>query len=148
MIDRAVTFLLVEDDDNHAHLVMRSLARSPVTNQVYRVHNGEEALAFLRGAGVYARYPRPDVVLLDLNLPRLSGHEVLRDIKEDRDLQAIPVVVLTTSCAERDRERAYSFHANSYVVKPVDFDQFQQLVTDLCQYWGAWNQPPVRNESV
>jgi CheY-like chemotaxis protein len=107
------------------------------------VHNGEEALAYLRGAGVYARYPRPDVVLLDLNLPRLSGHEVLRDIKEDRELQAIPVVVLTTSTAERDLARAYDSHANSYVVKPVDFARFHQLVTDLCQYWGTWNQPPA-----
>ena len=142
MTPRLLTFLLVEDDDNHAHLVTRSLKKARVQNQVFRVRDGAAALAFLKRQGEYVGKPHPDVILLDLKLPKLSGHEVLASIKQDDELKMIPVVVMTTSDAESDRAKAYEYHANSYVVKPVDFERFRQLVADLCLYWGVWNEPP------
>lgn len=142
MTPHLMTFLLVEDDDNHAHLVMRSLKKARVHNQVFRVADGAEAIAFLRQEGEHTDKPHPDVVLLDLKLPKVSGHEVLATIKTDEALRRIPVVVMTTSDAESDRAKAYGHHANSYVVKPVDFERFRQLVSDLCLYWGVWNEPP------
>jgi CheY-like chemotaxis protein len=141
---KLVSFLLIEDDDDHAHLVIRNLKKARIGNEIHRVPDGVEALAFLRQQGQYAGQPRPDIILLDLKLPKLDGHEVLAAIKSDPELQAIPVVVMTTSNAEADRERAYEHHANSYVVKPVDFDKFKQLVVDLSLYWGVWNQPSPR----
>ncbi len=143
MTKHLVNFLLVEDDDIHAHLVERSLKKARVGNRIFRVANGAEALAFLRQEEPYADQPRPDVVLLDLKLPKVDGHEVLAAIKADLTLHTIPVVVMTTSDAESDRERAYEHNANSYVVKPVDFDKFRQLVSELSLYWGVWNEPPV-----
>ena len=137
-----VTFLLVEDDDIHAHLVIRSLEKARVSNRVLRVRDGAEALLFLRREGDFAEQPSPDVVLLDLKLPKVDGHEVLSAIKEDESLKMIPVVVMTTSDAEADRAKAYKHHANSYVVKPIDFEKFRRLVNDLCLYWGVWNEPP------
>lgn len=122
---------------------MMALAQNRVTNTVFRVSDGEEALAYLRHRPPYADCPRPDVVLLDLKLPRVDGHEVLQHLKDDPDLSLIPVVVLTTSAAEADRARAYQNHANSYLVKPVDFDKFNQMVQDLKLYWCIWNQPPT-----
>lgn len=142
MNEGVITFLLVEDDDIHAHLVTRSLDKSGQSSRVVRVADGAEALAYLHRQGPYAGCPRPDVVLLDLKLPKLDGHEVLAAIKEDEDLKTIPVVVMTTSRAEADRAKAYMHHANSYVVKPVDFEKFQQLVRDLSLYWGVWNEAP------
>lgn len=142
MNGRLIHFLLVEDDDIHAHLVMRSLKKARISNRVSRVPDGSEALAFLRNQGKYANEAHPDVILLDLKLPKISGHEVLHTIKHDDHLKSIPVVVMTTSDAESDRTRAYEHHANSYVVKPLDFDKFRQLVNDLCLYWGVWNKPP------
>jgi CheY-like chemotaxis protein len=138
---RLLDFLLVEDDDDHAEIVLRSLEKNRVANTVHRVADGEEAVKYLRGEGSYAGRPRPDVVLLDLRLPKLDGHEVLKIIKTDPQLLTIPVVVLTTSDAESDRARAYEHHANSYIVKPVDFAQFRQMVSDLSLYWGVWSPP-------
>lgn len=142
MNKQLITFLLVEDDDTHAHLVTRSLSKSRVANFVHRVADGEKALQFLRGEGEYEGQEYPDVVLLDLKLPKVDGHEVLAAIKSDPELKKIPVVVMTTSDAESDRAKAYEHHANSYVVKPVDFEKFRQLVNDLCLYWGVWNESP------
>jgi len=141
---RLLNFLLVEDDVDHAELVIRSLARNRVSNAVEHLKDGEEALAYLRREGPWADRPRPDVILLDLKLPRLDGHEVLAAIKADPNLRPIPVVVMTTSDAESDRERAYAQHANSYLVKPVDFAKFRQMVNDLSLYWGVWNQSVER----
>ncbi len=138
---RLVNFLLVEDDDDHAHLVSRNLRKSRVVNQIVRVADGADALAFLRREGEYADAARPDVVLLDLKLPKVDGHEVLTAIKSDAELQDIPVVVLTTSDAETDRAKAYHLHANSYLVKPLDFEQFRKMVQELSFYWGVWNRP-------
>jgi CheY-like chemotaxis protein len=147
MNNKPVNFLLVEDDNIHAHLVSRSLEKSVVPVKVYRVANGADALSFLRRQGLYALEPRPDVVLLDLKLPKIDGHQVLAAIKADSDLRMIPVVVMTTSRDDADREKAYRHHANSYVVKPADFARFRDVVTDISHYWGTCNQPPAASDS-
>jgi CheY-like chemotaxis protein len=139
-----LTILLVEDNIPHAELVKRSLEAHQIANRVYHVADGEAALDYLFRQGVYTdpmTSPRPHVVLLDLRLPKLSGLEVLREIRasNDSDLHTVPVVVLTTSAAERDVTRAYEQRANSYLVKPVDFTQFMQLIHDLGLYWLGWN---------
>lgn len=141
MEPQLIRFLLIEDDDSHAVITMRSLQQNRVGNHIDRVVDGEQALAYLRRQGPYVDQPRPDVILLDLKLPKLDGHEVLSVIKQDPDLRLIPVVVLTTSDAEIDRLKAYEHHANSYMVKPVDFDRFRKLVQELSLYWGVWNRP-------
>lgn len=142
MTDTLMRFLLVEDDDNHAHLVVRSLKRARVRNSIDRVADGEQALRYLRRQGEYTDRPVPSIVLLDLKLPRVDGHEVLKAIKEDKNTADIPVVIMTTSDAETDRARAYEYHANSYLVKPIDFTKFRQMVDELSLYWGVWNVPP------
>jgi CheY-like chemotaxis protein len=139
---RPTRFLLVEDNNAHAKLVMLQLQDSKANVIVDRVSDGSEALDYLRGQGEFANRERPDVVLLDLRLPRMDGHEVLRQVKADEQLQVIPVVILTTSSAEADREEAYSNFANSYITKPLDFDQFQEMVQSLKLYWASWNQSP------
>jgi CheY-like chemotaxis protein len=137
--------LLVEDNADHAELVRRNLEESQVANHLTHVEDGEAALDYLFGRGQYAdtsRFPRPSLVLLDLRLPRVDGLEVLRLVKSDPKLHAIPVVILTTSDAERDVALAYQYHANSYLTKPVDFEQFASLLKDLGFYWLAWNRHP------
>lgn len=141
MKDQLVRFLLVEDDEDHAALVLRSLQKSRVANEVDHVDDGAKALAYVRQEDEYSEKSRPDVILLDLKLPKLDGHEVLRQIKEDPRFRDIPIVVLTTSKSESDRHRAYDEYANSYLVKPVDFDQFRTMIDDLNLYWGVWNLP-------
>src|SRR5215468_981961 len=133
-----LTILLVEDNLPHAELVKRSLETHEIANRIYHVSDGEAALAYLFRQGVYVdpvTSPRPYVVLLDLRLPKVSGLDVLREIKANRGLRAIPVVILTTSRAERDVVSAYTQHANSYLIKPVDFAAFRQLMHDLGVYW-------------
>lgn len=141
--NRPVEFLLVEDDQAHAELIMLTLQDNGVLNGVNHVRDGAEALAFLRREGEHANAPRPDVVLLDLMLPKLNGHEVLAEIKSDENLMSIPVVILTTSENEIDRAQAYQGHANSYLSKPVNFERFQNMVKDLNLYWTVWNHPPT-----
>ena len=141
MPERLIHFLLVEDDDSHAKLTLRSLRSNRVANTVDRVADGAQAMQYLRRESAFVDRPRPDVILLDLKLPKLDGHEVLQRVKEDPALRDIPVVILTTSDAETDRARAYLHHANSYLVKPVDFEKFRQMVQELCLYWGIWNAP-------
>ena len=140
-----LTILLVEDNLPHAELVKRSLETHEIVNKIYHVSDGEAALAYLLRQGVYAdptTSPRPHVVLLDLRLPKVSGLDVLREIKTNNDLRTIPVVILTTSTAERDVVSAYAQHANSYLVKPVDFATFTRLMHDLGLYWLLWNYHP------
>lgn len=134
-------FLLVEDDDDHAELVLMALRDNRVANTVDRVADGEEALHYLRRESGHEESKRPDVILLDLKLPKIDGLTVLETIKNDDLLRAIPVVILTTSTNEHDLEMAYKNHANSYVTKPVDFQKFHQMMMDLNYYWTAWNQP-------
>ncbi|MEM9064094.1 MAG: response regulator [Planctomycetota bacterium] len=138
---RPIKFLLIEDDEDHADLVFRAMHEQNVANNIERIADGEQALRHLRKQPPYEDSVRPDVIILDLNLPRISGHEVLEVVKADPNLASIPVVVLTTSSAERDRERAYKAHVNSYLVKPLDFQKFHELVKELTTYWGTWNTP-------
>jgi CheY-like chemotaxis protein len=134
--------LLVEDDDSHALLFTRALQRFGGAATIDRVADGVEALAYLRQEGQYKDRPRPDVVFLDLKLPRLDGLEALEQIKSDTSLLATPIVMLTTSDAESDRAMAYAHHVNSYVVKPADFERFQHMFRDLGFYWSTWNCRP------
>ena len=138
-----VKFLLAEDDDDHAFLVRRAMKEKRLGSEVAHVHDGEEALAFLRREAPFQDAWRPDVILLDLKMPRVDGHEVLRAVKSDESLKSIPVVVLSTSDGEVDRARAYDAHANSYLTKPVDFEAFSDMVDQLNEYWGVLNRPPV-----
>ncbi len=133
-------FLLAEDDDAQAELVALAFEDNRIANHLDRVCDGVEALAYLRREPPFADAPRPDILLLDLNMPKKGGLEVLSEIKEDADLCTIPVVILTTSTAESDKARAYRHHANSFITKPVDFDQFHTMIKDLNCYWTAWNQ--------
>ena len=140
-----LTILLVEDHLPHAELVKRTLEAHQIAHHLYHVGDGEAALAYLFRRGVYAdpaASPRPHVVLLDLRLPRLSGLEVLKAIRASSALHTVPVVVLTTSTAQRDVVCAYEQHVNSYLIKPVDFAQFSQLMHDLSLYWLTWNYYP------
>ena len=132
---RPIEILLVEDSPTDALLTREALEQSKILNQLHHVENGVEALAFLRGAGQYAGTPRPDLILLDLNLPKKSGIEVLQEIKEDEDLRIIPVVVLTTSKSEEDIVKSYDLHANCYIIKPVDFDKFTAVIQSIREFW-------------
>lgn len=145
---RLVSFLLVEDDEDHAQLVIRSLASNRVTNKIDHVKDGAEALDYLFQRDKYQNQVRPDIILLDLKLPKVDGLEVLRCIKGDPHLKVIPVVILTTSAAESDRSMAYSSNANSYLVKPMDFAKFRKMAEDLNLYWGMWNQPATPGRDV
>jgi CheY-like chemotaxis protein len=139
-----VVILLVEDDQAHAEIVRRNLEDFRVANHLEHVSDGQAALDYLFGEGDWSTVPapRPHVILLDLRLPKVDGLEVLRTIKADKQLNSIPVVVLTTSDAEADMVRAYESHVNSYLVKPLDLDQFVSLIRSLGYYWLAWNKHP------
>ncbi len=139
---RPTTFLLVEDDDDHAEIVIRSLKKEPGQKKIDRASDGVEALQYLTGEGRFQGVSLPDVILLDLKLPKKDGHELLAEIKQDERLKMIPVVILTTSDAEVDRLQAYRLHANSYLVKPLDGDRFRRMIQDMCFYWSAWNRGP------
>ena len=145
MTGDALNILLVEDNEDHAELVLRNFADNHVANTIHHVKNGEEALDYLFRRGVYAERttsPMPNLVLLDLRLPKVDGIEVLKEIKASEAHKNIPVVVLTSSSAEQDVARAYACNANSYLVKPVDFDKFSHMMKDLGYYWLAWNKNP------
>lgn len=132
---RPIDILLVEDNPGDVRLTKEALHDAKVHNVLHVVSNGLEALAYLRQEGKYAEEIRPDLVLLDLNLPQMGGGEVLAEIKEDAELRRIPVVVLTTSQAEKDILRSYNLHANAYVVKPVDLEQFIDVVKSIENFW-------------
>ena len=130
-----IEVLLVEDNPGDVRLTREALRDGKVHNNLSVAPDGVEALAFLRRQGKYADAPRPDVILLDLNLPRKDGREVLEEIKADPSLARIPVVILTSSEAERDIAQAYALHANCYVTKPVDLDQFITVVKSIEDFW-------------
>ena len=132
---RPIEILLVEDSSTDVMLAEEALDRAKMRNNLHVVKDGVEAMAFLRREGPYANVPRPDLVLLDLNMPRKDGREVLAEVKADDDLKYIPVVVLTTSQAQADVLRAYGLHANCYISKPVDFEQFTDVVRAIDQFW-------------
>jgi len=132
---RPVEILLVEDNPGDVRLTVEALREARVVNHLNVSRDGVEALAFLRHEGRYADAPRPDLILLDLNLPRKDGREVLAEIKEDGTLKSIPVVVLTTSQAEQDVAKSYNLNANCYIAKPVDLDRFIQVVRSIEDFW-------------
>ena len=141
-----IVILLVEDDPAHAEIVRRNMADSHIANRLIHVEDGQAALDYLYRKAEFSdphESPTPNLILLDLRLPKVDGLDVLKAIKSDhQNLHHIPVVILTTSAAEADMARAYDYHANSYLVKPVDFAQFAALMETLDYYWLAWNQYP------
>jgi CheY-like chemotaxis protein len=140
-----ILVMLIEDNADHAELIIRTLEEHRISNKVRHFFDGQSALDYLFQRGEYsdsAQNPRPHVILLDLRLPRVDGIEVLKAIKNDDDLKCIPAVVLTTSEAEKDVARAYYNHANSYLVKPVGFEEFKELMDNLGFYWLSWNTNP------
>lgn len=139
-----VEILLVEDDEGDVVLTTEALESSGIPCRLHVVRNGEEALRFLRREGEHADVPRPGIVLLDLNLPRLDGREVLERIKGDDDLRRIPIVVLTTSEAEEDILRSYDLHANAYVTKPVELERFLAVVRGIDEFFVKVARLPPR----
>ena len=141
---RPVEVLLVEDSPGDVVLTRKALERSRLLNNLHVARDGVEALAFLHREPEFADAPRPDLILLDLNLPKKDGREVLQEIKEDPDLKRIPVVILTTSSAEEDILRSYNLHANGYVTKPVDVDEFFRVVQSIEDYWFTIVKLPAK----
>ena len=140
-----VLVLLVEDNMDHAELVIRTLEDHRIANKIKHFLDGQTALDYLLRRNEYEdpeSSPRPHMILLDLRLPRVDGLEVLRIVKENDELKSIPIIILTTSEADKDVARAYSHHVNSYLVKPVGFEDFSKLMNDLGFYWLGWNSHP------
>lgn len=135
MADVPVDILLVEDSPSDQLLAREALAEAGIASRLHIVSDGIEAMDFLRRQGRHHDAPRPDLILLDLNLPRKDGREVLSEIKSSEDLKRIPVVVLTTSESEQDVKRAYTLHANCYVAKPVDFEAFKRVIRSIGEFW-------------
>ncbi len=132
---RPIEILMVEDNPGDVRLTVEALKEGKVRNNLHTVQDGVEALAFLRQQGRYEQTPRPDLILLDLNLPKMNGREVLAEIKEDPDLKRIPVVILTVSKAEEDIIKSYNLHANCYITKPVNLDRFIEVVKSIEGFW-------------
>ncbi len=141
-LGRPVELLLVEDSPSDAGLAKVALADSAIRINVHLVQDGEEAMRFLRRGEGYADVPRPDLVLLDLNMPKKDGREVLAEIRGDRNLESIPVIVLTTSAAPEDVARVYKLKANCYVQKPVDLDEFINAIKSLVAFWFTYATLP------
>ena len=135
IIGKPVEILLVEDNKGDIGLIEEVFEEAKIRNIIHVAEDGEEAVLYLRGEGKFSGSPRPDIILLDLNLPKKDGREVLKEIKEDNNLKNIPVVILTTSNAEKDILRAYGLHANAYITKPLDFDQFIKVVGSIENFW-------------
>ncbi len=142
---RPIDVLLVEDDPDDVFLTRQAIERNKLHLELHVVADGVDALAYLRHEGEFADADRPDLILLDLNLPRVDGRAVLEEIKADPKLRDIPVVVLTTSQAEEDVLRSYHLHANCYVTKPIDLDQFRKVVTDIENFWFTVVRLPSRS---
>ena len=144
-MESSILVMLVEDNVDHAELVKRTFEEHHIVNEIRHFTDGQTALDYLLRRDIFeepATSPRPHMILLDLRLPRVDGLEVLRIIKEQEDLKNIPVVILTTSEADRDVSRAYHNHVNSYLVKPVGYEDFSKLMNDLGYYWLGWNTHP------
>ncbi len=132
---KSINILLVEDNPGDADLAREALENSKVNNALYVVDDGEKAMSFLHREGEYAEAPLPDLILLDLNLPKKDGRQVLAEIKADDNLKRIPVVILTTSQAEEDVLKSYNLHANCYISKPIDLNQFLHVVRSIEDFW-------------
>ena len=135
--------LLIEDSPSDADLAREALGQGKILNNLHFVEDGVEAMKFLRRKEPYLRVPRPDLILLDLNLPKKTGVEVLTEIKTDQSLKLIPVVILSTSAAQEDIILSYSLHANCYITKPVDFVQFTKVIRLIEEFWLAVVQLPI-----
>lgn len=146
-IGAPVEILLVEDNPADVELTRQGFLAGRLANRLYVAATGDEAIEFLHRRGEYRDAPRPDLILLDLNLPGKDGREVLADVKSDEELKDIPIIVLTTSTAEEDVLRSYRLYANAYITKPVDFTQFVDAVKMIAQHWFALVKLPSRQES-
>lgn len=145
MIGEPIIILMIEDNVDHAELILRCFEENHFANKIFHVTDGEAALHYLHGTGDFTdrgRYPLPNLILLDLRIPKIDGVEVLTQIKHDVKLKYIPVVILTSSESEKDLLAAYDNFVNSYVVKPLDYDKFIQLMKELKFYWLGWNKVP------
>lgn len=134
-ISKPIEILLVEDSRGDIGLIEEVFEEAKIRNNLYVAEDGEEAIQFLNKKGQYADVPRPDIILLDLNLPKKDGREVLDEVKRDETLRNIPIVVLTTSKAEEDILKSYNLHANAYITKPVDFEQFIKVIKSIEDFW-------------
>jgi len=146
MVENSIEILLVEDNPNDVELALHALKKNNIANSIHVARDGAEALEFLFGTGEFAKRiinRPPKVILLDLKLPKVDGMEVLKRIKSDERTRSIPVVVLTSSREERDIVESYRLGVNSFITKPVDFEQFTEAVRQLGLYWLLLNQPPV-----
>jgi two-component system, chemotaxis family, response regulator Rcp1 len=132
---KPIEILLVEDNVDEAEWTQQALRESKVRNRIHWVEDGEQAMAFLRREGPYAAAPRPDLILLDIYMPRKNGQEVLQEVKGDPELKRIPVVIMTSSDDEREILRAYEHHANCFVTKPIDIDKFMEVVRSIEDFW-------------
>ena len=142
---KIIDILLIEDSSTDVLMIREALSEAKLLNKIHVAEDGVEALDFLHKRGKFASSPRPNLILLDLNLPRKNGHEVLAEIKADKDLKRIPVVVLTTSSAKEDILRSYDLHGNCYVVKPVEFDSFVKAVQSIQHFWSSTvSLPPAK----
>ena len=141
----AVEILLVEDNPGDARLAVESLKESQIANETHVVEDGVEAMDFLRHKGKYTEAIRPDLILLDLNMPKKDGREVLAEIKADQDLMCIPVVILTISTAEEDIQKCYNLHANCYITKPIDLDEFMTVIKTIESFWMTLVKLPPQN---
>ncbi len=141
---RPVEILLIEDNPADVRLTEENFEESKIHNNLHVVVDGVEAMAFLRREGNYVNAVRPDLILLDLNLPKKNGHEVLMEIKADNELKSIPVVILTVSKADEDILNAYNLHANCYITKPLDLEQFTKVVKSIEEFWFSIVKLPAR----
>jgi CheY-like chemotaxis protein len=142
--ERAINILLIEDNPGDARLTLEAFRDAKVRNDIRVVADGVEAMAFLHREDKYANAPRPDLILLDLNLPRKDGRQVLEEIKCDERLRRIPVAILTTSRADNDILASYNLHANCYITKPVDFDDFIRVVRGIEEFWLSIVKLPMQ----
>ena len=140
---RPIEILLVEDNHDEASLTIETLSEGRIQNNISLVQDGVEALTFLRREGTHANAPRPDLILLDLNLPRKNGHEVLAEIKLDPDLKRIPIIMMSSSSEKKDVLTSYNLHANCYVTKPLDLDDFIAAVRSIEDFWIAFVKLPA-----
>jgi len=148
MTSKAIDILLVEDNPGDIRLTREAFSEAKLRNTLHVCQDGEAALAFLRNQPPYSQAPRPDLILLDLNLPRVDGREVLREIKADPNLKRIPVVVLTTSSADEDVLKVYELAANCYITKPVDFERFIVVVRSIEDFWLTVVRLPGTNVEI
>jgi CheY-like chemotaxis protein len=144
-IMNTIDILIVEDNTGDARLIKEIFKENKVVNSLYFVNDGVEALDFLKGKGKYKGIPVPDLIILDLNLPRKDGREVLAEIKSDENLKHIPVVIMTISQLEEDILKSYNLHANCYVTKPIDLNQFVKVIQSIENFWFTVVKLPVKN---